>query len=285
MTSERILRKLMAVEPKPIKAILLYTMSGNWCDLRYLNELPYTSILSMADAAEAGKALSFLNDTDNGEIVKARITGDISNDPDSDGSGDDTDSGPKHSGVAMSVLYCITGVITTLFLLIIITGAVRAHRYPERYGPRGGQGGRSRQSRAKGLARAVLDTIPIVKFGNPPNPKSEQDIELDGTSAESHDVTSQRIVPNSNESNPPSDFAAAAISESQNAKNNSGASSTEPSTAAINPGDTAQQLGCSICTEDFQVGEDVRVLPCNHQFHPTCVDPWLVKVSGTCPLW
>jgi hypothetical protein len=29
----------------------------------------------------------------------------------------------------------------------------------------------------------------------------------------------------------------------------------------------------------------VRVLPCQHQFHPPCVDPWLVNVSGTCPLW
>lgn len=44
-------------------------------------------------------------------------------------------------------------------------------------------------------------------------------------------------------------------------------------------------LGCSICTDDFCTGEDVRVLPCNHKFHPACVDPWLLNVSGTCPLW
>jgi hypothetical protein len=29
----------------------------------------------------------------------------------------------------------------------------------------------------------------------------------------------------------------------------------------------------------------VRVLPCNHSFHPACIDPWLLNVSGTCPLW
>merc|ERR1711939_833497 len=42
--------------------------------------------------------------------------------------------------------------------------------------------------------------------------------------------------------------------------------------------------GCSICTEDFERGQDVRVLPCQHSFHPACIDPWLLNVSGTCPL-
>ncbi len=46
-----------------------------------------------------------------------------------------------------------------------------------------------------------------------------------------------------------------------------------------------ENLGCSICTDDFLVGEDVRVLPCSHKFHPACIDPWLINVSGTCPLW
>ena len=65
----------------------------------------------------------------------------------------------------MIILYSITGIITALFLGIIITGAVRAHRHPERYGPRR-VAGRIRQSRARGIARAMLETIPIVKFGD-----------------------------------------------------------------------------------------------------------------------
>ena len=27
-------------------------------------------------------------------------------------------------------------------------------------------------------------------------------------------------------------------------------------------------LACSVCTDDFTKGQDVRVLPCNHKFHP-----------------
>jgi hypothetical protein len=27
------------------------------------------------------------------------------------------------------------------------------------------------------------------------------------------------------------------------------------------------------------------VLPCDHKFHPPSIDPWLIGVSGTCPLW
>jgi len=61
---------------------------------------------------------------------------------------------------------------------------------------------------------------------------------------------------------------------------------THASTNEIHNEDISQPdtLVCSICTEDFTKGEDVRVLPCNHKFHPACVDPWLLNVSGTCPL-
>ena len=44
-------------------------------------------------------------------------------------------------------------------------------------------------------------------------------------------------------------------------------------------------LACSICVEPFAEGESTRVLPCGHDFHPACIDPWLLSVSGTCPLW
>ena len=43
---------------------------------------------------------------------------------------------------------------------------------------------------------------------------------------------------------------------------------------------------CPICTVDFKDGDDVRVLPCEgkHVFHQTCVDPWLLELSSSCPI-
>jgi hypothetical protein len=54
------------------------------------------------------------------------------------------------------------------------------------------------------------------------------------------------------------------------------------------PCDVATYLAnviCTICEEYFQAGQDVRLLPCKHGFHPACIDPWLLNMSATCPLW
>ncbi|KAK3335915.1 hypothetical protein B0T19DRAFT_23027 [Cercophora scortea] len=42
---------------------------------------------------------------------------------------------------------------------------------------------------------------------------------------------------------------------------------------------------CAICTEDFVYGTDVRKLPCDHLYHPLCIDKWLLDFAVTCPLW
>ncbi|KAH9500017.1 hypothetical protein Btru_076172 [Bulinus truncatus] len=40
---------------------------------------------------------------------------------------------------------------------------------------------------------------------------------------------------------------------------------------------------CSICLHDYQIGDEIRILPCGHEFHKTCVDEWLKK-APTCPI-
>uniref|UniRef100_A0A6A7FSN4 Protein goliath-like n=1 Tax=Hirondellea gigas TaxID=1518452 RepID=A0A6A7FSN4_9CRUS len=40
---------------------------------------------------------------------------------------------------------------------------------------------------------------------------------------------------------------------------------------------------CAICIEPYAVAEAVRVLPCKHEFHKMCVDPWLLN-QRTCPM-
>lgn len=42
---------------------------------------------------------------------------------------------------------------------------------------------------------------------------------------------------------------------------------------------------CPICTDTFCRSDQVRLLPCGHSFHPLCIDPWLLSLAKTCPMW
>lgn len=41
---------------------------------------------------------------------------------------------------------------------------------------------------------------------------------------------------------------------------------------------------CSICLCEFQVNDRVKRLPCGHLFHKTCLDPWFLDVTSSCPV-
>lgn len=206
------------------------------------------------------------------------------------GSGNNNGPGgpPPPTTVAMSILYTVTGLITLLFLVIIITGALRARRNPERYGPRRALNGRPSRSRAKGLAMAMLETIPIVKFGDPEPAKPGSHIELeDGSNTNSKTTTTTTTADKVGATKPEEKSATPAVGGAVVAAEiASGMGKAESlNSAKDNERGGDGDIGCSICTEDFTAGEDVRLLPCRHKFHPACVDPWLLNVSGTCPLW
>ncbi|TYI01399.1 hypothetical protein ES332_A11G197800v1 [Gossypium tomentosum] len=41
---------------------------------------------------------------------------------------------------------------------------------------------------------------------------------------------------------------------------------------------------CAICLEDYKDGEILKILPCQHDFHSSCVESWLTKWGTFCPV-
>lgn len=121
-------------------------------------------------------------------------------------------------------------------------------------------------SRVTEIAKSLLDALPIVKFGNVPDRGrgdglSEEDAEL-GT-----------VTPSDRGDSNTSPTPDQEPLQSREGESHAGLAATRvPNTA------------CPICTESFTFGQGLRVLPCRHQFHPTCVDPWLLQRSSTCPM-
>lgn len=246
---------VFAADKKP-QAIVLYSKDKETCT--YTNDNGYQSVYSMISKRDSLELVTIFNS--DSALLQAMISSNTSEPSDATKDNVSTQGGPAPTtAVAMSILYSITGIITLLFLIIIATGAIRAHRHPERYGLR--NTGMPGQSRAKGLARAILDTIPIVKYGGTTTDKMETELEAGNRDVKDFNVT------NENAMEKPEILV--------------------PTSKALEQGNypiKAENLGCSICTEDFLIGEDLRVLPCHHQYHPACIDPWLLNVSGTCPL-
>ena len=42
-------------------------------------------------------------------------------------------------------------------------------------------------------------------------------------------------------------------------------------------------ISCTVCQEDFNTEDSVRLLPCEHIYHPDCIDDWLKEHSYKCP--
>ena len=263
----------------------MYSLTSTWCNFTTDDKYSYPNIFVLPSANQALAIYQTLSQGKPGDQIASIYTNDTinTNGTDTGAGGDESNDNNSNSGmmtpsttVAMIILYSVTGIITLCFVVVIITGALRARRHPERYGllnlP-----GNAHQRRARGLARAMLDTIPIVKFGEKEPSKLSPDIEH-GT--ELHAVKTHSL---DGGHSPVMDGQA----PTEEAVSTEATSPQEANEAATGLGidGTDNGLACSVCTEDFIKGQDLRVLPCNHKFHPECIDPWLLNVSGTCPLW
>jgi hypothetical protein len=205
---------------------------------------------------------------------------------------------------------------------LMIVQAIRAIRHPERYGPRmvNGDIPGGSQSRARGLGRAILDTFPIVTFGTaqvdrdnstyaghkdveaPADQSSrrpDDTLEMSGVmSRQSVQHPSQQMGETSETHMPAastgthgreSEYSAARVVPRVKPPHQPIASEASTSSARDADPLMPEAIGretCPICIIDFQEGDELRVLPCEgkHRFHQACVDPWLLELSGSCPL-
>jgi hypothetical protein len=167
-------------------------------------------------------------------------------------------------GTVKIILFVITGAIVAFFAAMVVIGVFRAYRHAERYMPPA-LPGQPRPSRAKGITRAILDTIPIIKLGD------------DGKSPTNSDAQLQPIGRVNTES---TGGGGSSLTRSWVDEGKAVTTTSERAESS----DEEKGLWCSICTEEFKAGERIRLLPCNHRFHPGCIDPWLLNMNSTCPL-
>ncbi|KZV69347.1 hypothetical protein PENSPDRAFT_665817 [Peniophora sp. CONT] len=222
------------------------------------------------------------------------------------------------SNESMIVLYTITGGVAALFCILIGTGIFRAWRHPERYRVQQGDDGGAFGTGAGGtLTRAILDTFPVIKFGAPARTSTDREADADEKDAHSYEMDErrgstekrmsgasdgeardaewnmvERPMSYAEDGAPVEQFegeAEASTSTSPVSTRARPRPARAPSSAPADEAPLPDQIGretCPICIVDFEEGDDLRVLPCDghHRFHQTCVDPWLLELSTSCPL-
>ncbi|RPB23840.1 hypothetical protein L211DRAFT_868408 [Terfezia boudieri ATCC MYA-4762] len=288
---------LHAARQRP-KAIILYTSEGNCCIFQSTYwqstdpDQPFLFTFTNMKAINTSNLLRYEITTGTNVSVEYWAHFDESAPPPTISVQPSKMDAPK--GSAKLIVYVFVILIAAGFLAMILFLAVKVSK---RRGGEPTQNVRAhpRQSRARGIEKAALDALPVVKFGSKPSETTPNDVEMqDGAPSldtggsmmelQSEAVEQARAAPLSQEREHRMKATTAIVmANSPTGSPPAGTPSREvEAPTAVEP--DPNQVRCPVCLEDFEEDQEVRVLPCSHSFHTDCIDPWLLNVAGSCPL-
>ena len=126
------------------------------------------------------------------------------------------------------------------------------------------------------VPKEQIDAMPITIYGASPIPRSKAVIQ----SVRSADNESRQSPSRQSSSSGPSTL----IPDPKHASTDSTIGAPQEAQNTV-PTDGFEQQSCAICLDDYVVNTTpIRHLPCNHIYHPHCIDPFLQTRSSLCPL-
>ena len=207
-----------------------------------------------------------------GPYVAVLVTSVIRRSPTPDSlSGSDTTSRNKFSYIAPVI------VISVGLTAILLLNIYFRRRSSQRVTPVNTLPANQQQSRETNTAKALLDTFPIVKFRGP----HDSSLEMGDLAAVSRESRELRAPANQGPQPWETSEQNTTVDERDLAQVHRKTSNVSPTLTLAY---ATANVACSICTENFTDGQNVRMLPCGHQFHPRCIDPWLLNRSYTCSM-
>lgn len=237
----------------------------------------YNATLLNASAADVNVTLSAQNANDYlkyksylvAELTARNGTAQatVPNDGSSTSPNSNAAKGGHKSNNAMIAVYVIAGFIAAMVCMTVWSVVRRSRRNRRNRGAYIPGGAAPRRV---GISQAIVDSFPIIKFNKDSKGDKNKDITEDYVDIDLDDLT------------PPNRASISHTLESGSAS----ASGSGSQRTSIAMEDTLGEDQCPICLVDFETGDDLRVLPCEgqHRFHQSCVDPWLLRVSTSCPL-
>jgi len=155
------------------------------------------------------------------------------------------------------VTVCI--LVGMILIILLVSCWVRSRRPRQFHGPPAIIYTRvAREQREKGISKLIVDSIPLVRYSTVVRITKVDE----GVDEEANIALGQKA-------NAPADKTLSSMSQLKSSD-----------------GQVHRFLDtCPVCVEVFLPSDEVRILPCGHIYHDHCIDPWLLRIAGTCPIW